>query len=433
MAKVVQDPVHGAIEVDGVLLELLDRPEMQRLRSVRQLGLGCLVFPGANHTRFEHCLGTCHLAGRMARSIGLEEDDARAVTAAGLLHDVCHPPYSHALEAAMEASSGMDHMEMAGALIRGEIPFFREEDSDLFGGLDTIAEVLDSAGVSPDGVCGLIAHPESSDGEALDRFSGRHSYFPSKDYAHQIIHGPVDADQMDYLMRDALHTGVCHGRIDCDRLVKTMAVVNDRIVLDRGGVAAAEGLMVSRSLMYTSVYFHRTTRIAQRMMAKAVEASGVRLDDLHLLGDAELQARVISAGGRASEEARRVRARRLDKKALEIYPDELDDSSAEALMEFAGGPGAARLEEEVAAAAGVDVMDVCAEVTSESNLAGMISIGKTDVAISDGSGRVRSLARYSPVARALQARNPYGWAAVVACVPDETDAVSKAARKVLGL
>lgn len=193
-SKVIQDPVHGAIGIEGVFLEVLDRPEMQRLRRVKQLGLGNLVFPGANHTRFEHCLGTYHLAGRMADAIGLDGDDSRAVRMAGLLHDVCHPPFSHALEEAMEEATGMGHMDLAKALVFGDIPFHREEDSDIFGGMDTLAETMEADGISPEEVCGLISSPESTGEEVLDRFWNRHEYFPSKDYSHQIIHGPVDAD-----------------------------------------------------------------------------------------------------------------------------------------------------------------------------------------------------------------------------------------------
>ena len=432
-SKVIQDPVHGTIGVDGVFLSVLDRPEMQRLRSVRQLGLGDLVFPGANHTRFEHCLGTYHLAGMMAEAIGLDDEDTAAVRMAGLLHDVCHPPFSHALEGAMEDATGMGHMDMARALIFGDVPFYRECDSDIYGGLDTIAETMEAAGISPEAVCGFISSPESTGTEVLDRFWNKHEYFPSKDYAHQIIHGPVDADQMDYLMRDSLHTGVCHGRIDCDRLIKTMAVVNDRIALSRGGITAAEGLMVSRSLMYTSVYFHETTRIAQRMITKAAEESEVDLSRIHLMGDAELQSLLIDAGGRPSLEARRVRARRLDKKALAIYSQEMDEATAETLMAYTGRAGTRKLEAEIADAAGVDGMDVCCEVTSKANLQGKMNVGKTDVSIYDESGRVRSLARYSPIARALQSRDPYGWAVLVACPPERVEAVSRASRRVLGV
>lgn len=432
-SKVIQDPVHGTIPVDGVFLGVLDRPEMQRLRGVRQLGLGNVVFPGANHTRFEHCLGAYHLAGRMAEAIGLDADDSRAVRMAGLLHDVCHPPFSHALEGAMEDATGMGHMEMARALVFGEVPYFREEDSDLHGGLPTLAEAMEADGISPDEVCGLISSPESTGTEVLDRFWNKHEYFPSKDYSHQVIHGPVDADQMDYLMRDSLHTGVCHGRIDCDRLLKTMSVVNDRIVLGRGGITAAEGLMVSRSLMYSAVYFHETTRIAQRMMTKAAESSGLDLSRMHLIGDAELEAAVIASGGRPSLEARRVRARDLDKKALVVYGEGLDDALSETLMGYTGRQGADRLEAEIAEAAGVDVMDVCCEVTSRQNLQGKLSIGKTDVAIADGSGRVRSLSRYSTLARALQSRDPYGWSAIVAAPADRVERVSRAASRVLGI
>lgn len=431
-SKVVQDPVHGAVSVDGVFLEILDRPEMQRLRRVKQLGLGCLVFPGANHTRFEHCLGTYHLAGRMSEVLGMDRESSDAVRMAGLLHDVCHPPYSHALEGLMERAYGMDHMETARALVFGDIPFFREEDSDIFGGTDTMAEVMEAAGISPGEVCDLISCPVTPSSAPLDSWDG-YDHFPSRDYAHQIIHGPVDADQMDYLMRDSLHTGVCHGRIDVDRLLKTMEVVNDRIAVRRGGIPAAEGLMVSRSLMYTSVYFHEAVRIAQRMASKAAEESRVDLSDLHLLGDSELMERVRSCGGRPSLEVRRISSRILDKKALAVHGDQATEDLRDVLKAYAAPGGAARLEREVADAAGADVMDVCAEVTTSSNLSGMLSIGKTDVSVSDGSGRVRSLTRYSPVSRALQARDPYGWAAIVAAPEPLVERVGKAARRVLGL
>ena len=146
-SKVVQDPVHGSIEVDGVFLDVMDRHEMQRLRSVKQLGLGNLVFPAANHTRFEHCLGTYYLAGRMADAISLDKEDSDAVRMAGMLHDICHPPFSHALEPIMEEATGLDHMELARALIMGDLPNHLPESEDILGGLPSIAEMMEAEGM----------------------------------------------------------------------------------------------------------------------------------------------------------------------------------------------------------------------------------------------------------------------------------------------
>lgn len=431
-AKVVHDPVHGSISVDGVFLDVMDRHEMQRLRSVRQLGLGNLVFPGANHTRFEHSLGAYHLAGRMADVIGLDSEDSDAVRMAGMLHDICHPPFSHTLESMMESSLGMDHMDLARALITGRIRNRTAAFDELLDGVGPIGDMLEGSGISAEEVCDLIAYPESRE-LGLDRFLGKHSYFQSKDYAHQIIHGPVDADQMDYLMRDAHYTGMTHGAIDCERLINTMRVHNDRIVIRRGGMTAAEGLMVSRSLMYTSVYFHETVRIAQRMLTKAVAESGINLSEIYLWNDSDLMQALLSSGGKPAHNARRILCRDIDKKALVVYSEEVDDRVSEILIGYSGDSGRDRLEQEVADTAGVDRFLVGAEVTPVSNLRSNIRIGKTDVSILDDEGKVRSLTRFSPIARSLQSRDTYGWAALVSAPAEHRDAVSRAARKVLSL
>jgi len=431
-AKVIQDPVHGNIVIDGVFLDVLDRPEMQRLRSVKQLGMSYLVFPGANHTRFEHCLGVYHLAGRMADAVGFDDKDSDAIRMAGLLHDVCHPPFSHTLESIMERATGLDHMELARALITGKIPNHKSIDDDLFDGLRPIGDVIAEHGIDPEDVCNLIMHPDSNS-DNLDSFVPGDDHFSSRDYAHQIIHGPVDADQMDYLMRDAHYTGISHGAIDCDRLINTMEVHNDRIVLRRGGIVAAEGLMVSRSLMYTSVYFHETTRIAERMMNKCVEESGLDLTDMHLWNDQELVEKIIAAGGKSSNCMRRILNRDINKKAFAIYSADVNDEIAQRLIDYASYEGSKRLEQEIADQVDMDVFNVGVEVTSKSNLQSNINIGKTDVSIMDDEGKVRSLTRFSPIARALQSRNPYGWAILVSAPSMYKESVEKAAKKILGL
>ncbi len=431
--KTIHDPIHGSIAVGGVYLDILDRHEMQRLRNIRQLGLSTLVFPGANHTRFEHSLGTFSLAGRMCDSMGMSADDARAVRAAAMLHDVCHPPFSHTLEQPLRDATGYDHMELSRRLIFGEVPTHLPRDDDALGGVEPISVLLEDAGIDPKFVCDLIAKP-LSDTTGLDAFSTEagQSYFKSKDYAHQVIHGPVDADQMDYLMRDAHYTGVVHGSIDIDRILTRMSIVNGQAVLEKGAVSAAEGLMMSRSLMYSAVYYHKTVKIVEAMLRRAAEISGLDLSNLYLLTDHELLSMLLSSEGRSAELAAKVVRRDLFKKAFIAYTIDLCDGDREMLAEYASPKGRKTLEERIADAARIDPQDVIVDIPSRSVLLSKLKIGKTDVPIRDGA-RVRSITRYSAVAKALQARDTIDWAVMVSAPKEVSDVVAEASRKVLSL
>jgi len=432
--RTIHDPLHGSIKIGGAFLEILDRHEMQRLRYVKQLGSGNMVFPGANHSRFEHSLGVYHLAGRMADAIGLSKEDSLTVRAAGLLHDVCHTPFSHTTEEIVEYHTGMDHMDVAEKLIKGEIRTCRERDDDLFGSLEPISEILENNGISSDKVCDLIKYPESKE-EGLEAFDNetRTSYFRSKDYTHQIIHGPVDADQMDYLMRDAHYTGVTHGAIDIERLLNTMKVHNERIMIEKSGTTAAEGLMVARSLMFSSVYFHRTVRIIKMMQMKAIEESSLDVRDIYLWNDSELMDYLISDGGKASEIARCVQNRILYKKAVTKFSEDTSEELSQRLSEYTDYKSRKELEREIADKAGVPLSEVIVEIPPTSILLSKMNIGKTDVTILDPEGKVRSLSRSSSIAKALQSRDPYGWTLLVASPVKVSDAVMKATTKVLDL
>lgn len=428
--KTIFDPIHGSIMIGGVYLDILNRHEMQRLRGVRQLDMGYMVYPGANHTRFEHCLGVHHLAGRMADSLGLSDEDRSAVMAAGLLHDVCHPPFSHTLEELTVERTGMDHMDLARKLIMGEMRTYRERDEDMFSGCLSMAEMLDSAGISPTKVCDLITQPETVGGtEFID---GR-SFFPSEDYIHQIIHGPVDADQMDYLMRDAHYTGVTWGSIDLERILNTIKVHNDRMVMERGGIVAAEGLMVSRALMYSAVYYHTTVRVIKMMLTKAVECSGLDVSEMYTWDDADLTNALIGSGGKASEITRSILARRIYGTAYMLYSEDADSEITGRLAEFSGYQKRKELEYEIADKAGLDPTELIVDMPSKSAMLSKSKIGKTDVSIIDPSGRVRSITRFSSIAKGLQSRDPYGWKLLIACPKKDMERAEKAARKVLSL
>ncbi|MCK5774253.1 MAG: HD domain-containing protein, partial [Thermoplasmata archaeon] len=119
--KIINDPVHGTIVLEGPLLELAQTPEVMRLTGIHQLGMAYLVFPGAHHKRFEHSLGTSHVAGLLASALDLPPEEAMLVRVAGLLHDLGHGPYSHTLESVFHERIGMDHMEITSELITGKV------------------------------------------------------------------------------------------------------------------------------------------------------------------------------------------------------------------------------------------------------------------------------------------------------------------------
>ena len=432
--KVVHDPLHGSIPIDGVFLKVLSRHEMQRLRSVKQLGMANLVFPGANHTRLEHSLGVYHLAGRMGSALHLDDDEIMHIKMAALLHDICHLPYSHNIAELYEHRTGTDHMELARQLIKGTVPTYRERDRDMFAGTGTIEELLEENGISCDTVCDIIAKPRSG-AEGLDAFMpsrDKQSFFSSKDHLHQIIHGPVDADQMDYLLRDSHYTGVAHGSIDIERLLTQMKVYNNTIVLERGGVTAAEGLMVSRALMYTSVYFNKTVRIAEMMLSKAVELSKADMGAMHMTDDPELTEYLINGGGTSSNMMRDLIHRRLYKKAFSAYSIDLDDDQVKKLVKYSSYTEKKKLEAEIADKAGLDYSEVIVDIPSRSSLLSNAKIGKTDVSILH-NGRVRSITKISPVSKALQSRETYDWAVMVSSPDRHKEKAGRAAASILDI
>ena len=229
--KIIKDPVHGYVEVEDFALALLDSPALQRLRYIKQLGFSYLVYPGANHTRFEHSLGTMFLADVASRRFGLSDDERTLVVAAALLHDIGHGPFSHASEPLMEEFLHCTH---------DEIDEIVEEKA---------GDLLRASAIDPDELCAVVRgkHPLSG-----------------------IIHGDLDVDRMDYLLRDAYYTGAPYGSVDAQRLIRHLIRTDAGTVLDENGVNAAESLLIARTLMRPTVYFHHVSRIGESMFQLAV-------------------------------------------------------------------------------------------------------------------------------------------------------------------
>lgn len=432
--KIVHDSVHGSIRVEGVSQSLLEVPELQRLHSIHQLGLAYLVYPGANHTRFEHSIGTFSIAGRMCRSLGIEGEEATLVHCAALLHDVGHLPFSHTLEFILHDRFRIDHAEISRRLIRGDDSVLNDSDRRILGKYSTIPETLERHDISPRDVSRILegSLPGSISQRTISQEKDQ-THFNTKRYLSQIINGPVDADQLDYLKRDAHYTGVAYGVIDIDRLMQTMQVFNGDLVIDRSGLSAVEGMLVARALMFSAVYFHKTVRISELMLAKAVEQLGRNeIDTIHNMTDYSLLAYLVSKGGYPQEISTLIKYRKLFKKAYAVRASDIDEDGWRRVEEIGIVRKRRSIEEDIARRAGVDPGDVIIDVPSSELEVSEPRISLTNVRILD-DGHVKLLPRISSIAASLQIRKVHEWALVTACPARSRDKVAKAAAKVLGL
>lgn len=406
---------------------------MQRLHGVHQLGLAHYVFPGANHTRLEHSLGTYHIASRMAEALQLEEGETRSVLAAALLHDIGHTPFSHTLEEVIHHRLEKDHMDISKDLILGDYSPYQGRDVEVLGDLPALPEVLEAAGISAREVADLVvsAQARADPTQSTLAVEAGQAHFGTKNYLHQIISGPLDVDQMDYLLRDAHYTGVAHGTIDMDRLLQTITIYHGNLVVAKGGLVSVEGLLVARALMYTSVYFHKTVRIAEMMMCKAVETAPQELlDDVFVDTDCSLAAKLSEAGGPPARLMSLLKYRKLYKKAVMLPISGLEEGQVEQLIGLAEYPRRKAKEREIAERAGVSEEEVILDIPEKALLLSEPRIGKTDLSILDGE-RVKPLSRYSPLAKALQARGVHDWAVMVSTPARRREEVERAALKAL--
>ena len=297
--KSIFDPVHGPIALGPAELALLGTPEFQRLWGIRQTGFAHLVFPGANHTRLEHSLGTFWAAAEMAARLGLDARTAETVRVGGLLHDLGHPPFSHTLDLPLREVTGERHERLSRLRVQGLDPDWPAEKA-------RIAPTLERFGLEPKAVADLIDPRRPSARAPLPG---------------SILHGAIDADRLDYLQRDAHYTGVAHGAIDAVRLFDTLRPHDDRIVFAEKGRSAVEGFAVGRALMYSTVYYHKTVRAAEMMAQAAVERSPGYPADARALfrwTDAELLTRLAEVGGVSAQLIERLRERRLFKRVYAI-------------------------------------------------------------------------------------------------------------------
>ena len=253
MYKIIQDPVNGPIKIDGVFSEIVDSEYFQRLRYIRQLGLCNTVFPGANHTRFEHSLGSMFLAKELMEALGINND---IPPLAALLHDIGHMPFSHGIEDEFHSLYAVVHEDITQKIITGSSPY---DDS-------TIPDILKKYGYNPKDIAEVAA--------------GSSKKYP---LFSEMISGPLDVDEIDYLRRDALFCGVTMGQIDYKRLFNTVMIDENKLIGVEKSIPTIESIIITRILMFNTVYFHKTCRIAQKMLGYAyMDMEGRSIEDIKL-------------------------------------------------------------------------------------------------------------------------------------------------------
>jgi HD superfamily phosphohydrolase len=382
----IKDSVHDHIEVTGVAEALLDTPAMQRLRRIRQLGTVSLVYPSANHTRFEHSLGVYHLASEALDHLGVAGQTAERIRAAALLHDVGHPPFSHNVERLLYRYTGKYHDDVTDLIASGQVgAVLREHDLD------------------PAAVAALVA------GE------GRYG---------QLVSGELDVDRMDYLVRDAHHTGVPYGTIDHGRLIRELAFRDGELVIGEGNVQTAESLLLARALMNPTVYQHHVARIGKAMLRRATERLVEDADydpgTVRRWDDADLLVALRRTDATA-DLADRLSTRDLYKRAVWAELDDVPDSLREADHERIGD-----LEREVAAGADLDPGSVIVDVPPPPE----IRESSSRVVV---NGEIRRLDRQSPLVSALRTAGRNQWRLGVYAPAEAVDRVGRTAARTLGL
>ena len=246
--KIINDPVFGFINIPkGLLYDIVRHPLLQRLTRIKQVGLSSVVYPGAQHTRFQHSLGAFYLMSeaipqRASKGTFIFDSEAEAVQAAILLHDIGHGPFSHVLEDTIV--KGIPHEEISLMLME-------RMNKEVNGQLSLAIQIF------------------------KDEYPKR--------FLHQLVSGQLDMDRLDYLRRDSFYTGVTEGNIGSARIIKMLDVADDRLVVESKGIYSIENFLMARRLMYWQVYLHKTSVAYEKMListllrAKELASQGIEL------------------------------------------------------------------------------------------------------------------------------------------------------------
>lgn len=368
----IRDPIHGNIEFNETEAKIINTPEMQRLRYIKQLDTAYFVFPGANHTRFEHSLGTMQVTKELVRSV--YKNDSREFAYVGLLHDIGHGPFSHLSEEIIKTHLKKNHEQIGEDVIRNS----------------EIKDIINDSGMSVDKII---------------------SYFKSDKM--DIVGGALGSDRIDYLMRDSHYTGVAYGVIDYDRIKGRLTLFDNKVAITESGISGAESMLIARYFMHSNVYTHHTKTISAKMLQSAIlfclENGAFDATELAAMNDEQLMERLLNSEvAKSVELAKRIRERRLFKRAY--YKDINSEINIQEL--------ASDIEK---AGFGMDQF-----VVHVRSLAG----GKDNIDVVNTEGeKIGNLAEMSPLIKALSGMLTNSRKLIVACDKDNIEKIGAIVRK----
>ncbi len=376
--KTIRDPIHGNITVPEWCVKILDTPQLQRLRRIKQLGFASLVYPGANHTRFEHSLGVMHITTKLIKKMECSDRVKRECVVAALLHDIAHAPFSHSSEVLLKKYLRFEH-ENIYPVIKGS----------------ELEDLLKDEGLRLKSVVEIVK------GES-------------------VVSGDIDADRMDYLVRDSHYTGVAYGVFDIMRLVDGIKFNGLTPIISQRAIKAAESLLLSRFMMYPTVYHHHVCRIARKMYEKALEFCFEREmlepEEVLRMDDYDMVVFLRNAEGFAGEIMKRLDNRKLFKRAIYVSRNRIPLERIDAKI----------AEEEIASMAGVEEREVIVDVPEEKEAREFKAIVEVD-------GEKKRLEEISPLISALKEAEKTSLMLGVYTPKKYVDRVAKAAMKFFGI
>jgi HD superfamily phosphohydrolase len=335
------------------------------------------------------------------------------ITCAAQLHDIGHGPFSHTLESILMERFGVDHVDLTEKLILGNYDILDAKEQQ-FISAPKVHEILDKHQVNKKDIVNIVRGKLSK-----------------KSYLSQLLNSTIDVDQLDYLMRDAYYTGVAYGMIDLQRLLQTIMIHKGNLTMMRKGVNVVENILMARALMYSSVYFHKTVRIPELMLSKALEEiPDAEPFEFFRMTDAEIMTSLKTMGPFQQEIITRLKYRDLFKQAYAVSLQDLDKQGVNVVKRLEDVSTRREKERELEDVFHIPKGHIIIDIPRPELLRAEPRINKTDIQVMDRN-EIKTLDDFTPVAKAIRSRIAPDWAIMLITDEKYRKTVAKKAEKIL--